>query len=109
MKRSLVFIVIALAAVLAGCPKKPDKDPAGDAGATAPPATNSAVTVKPMAAGDPAKGKELVGTFQCNRCHEGTGHGSAPQNKHCVQCHKDIMEDRFTAPAASLARWKPRG
>jgi mono/diheme cytochrome c family protein len=108
MKRSLVFLVIALAGVLGGCPKKPDKDPSADAGASKPATASSVVTVN-ESAGDPAKGKELVGTFQCNRCHEGTGHPSAPQNKHCVQCHKDIMEDRFSGgTAASMARWKPR-
>jgi mono/diheme cytochrome c family protein len=25
-----------------------------------------------------------------------------------VHCHKNIMEDKFQAPAASIARWKPR-
>ena len=75
MKRSRsvgVFIVVALAALLAGCPKKPEKDPNADAGATSPSATNAAVTPKEHA-GDAAKGKELVGSFQCNRCHDGTG------------------------------------
>ncbi|MBS2015249.1 MAG: c-type cytochrome [Deltaproteobacteria bacterium] len=53
-------------------------------------------------------GKELVLQYQCNRCHDGTGHAAAPQNKHCVHCHKDIMEDRFQASSASITRWKPR-
>jgi mono/diheme cytochrome c family protein len=111
MKRSLLVVAIAVAAIFAACsPKKPDKDPNVDAGGVAPAPTNSGVVAPTSTtAGDPAKGKELVGTFQCNRCHEGTGHASAPQNKHCVQCHKDIMEDRFTGgTAASMARWKPR-
>jgi len=108
MKRTLFVLALAGAAIFGACsPKKPDKDPnAAEAGANPAPA-NSVVTPT-SAAGDPAKGKELVGTFQCNRCHEGTGHASAPQNKHCVQCHKDIMEDRFSGTAASIARWKPR-
>lgn len=107
MKRSLLVLAVAVAAIFGACtPKKPDRDPTADAGAAN--AANSAVTVK-ESPGDAAKGKELVGTFQCNRCHEGTGHPSAPQNKHCVQCHKDIMEDRFSGgTAASMARWKPR-
>ena len=99
-------LVLALALVLGGCPKKPDKDAAADAGASALPV--DPVAIPKESAGDPARGKELVGTFQCNRCHDGTGHAAAPQNKHCVHCHKDIMEDRFKAPAASIMRWKPR-
>jgi mono/diheme cytochrome c family protein len=87
--------------VLVGCPKpKPNPDPAVDAAAPLP--------VVKKEAGDPGHGKELVLSYQCNRCHDGTGHEAAPQNKHCVHCHKDIMEDRFKAPAASIARWKPR-
>jgi mono/diheme cytochrome c family protein len=57
---------------------------------------------------DGAHGKELVLTYQCNRCHDGTGHPAAAQGKHCVHCHKDIIEGRFKAADASLARWKPR-
>ena len=99
MKRSLALLVV-LAAV-AGCPKpKPNPDPSADAGAVAP------VTKKE--AGDPGHGKELVLAYQCNRCHDGTGHEAAPQNKHCVHCHADIMEGRFEAPPTSIARWKPR-
>jgi mono/diheme cytochrome c family protein len=111
MKRSLLVVATMVAAIIAACsPKKPNPDPSADAGAAVPSPTNSVVTpVNANGPGDPAKGKELVGTFQCNRCHEGTGHASAPQNKHCVQCHKDIMEDRFSGgTAASMARWKPR-
>lgn len=99
MKRSLGLLVVL--AAIAGCPKpKPNPDPAADAAAPAP------VTKKEAA--DPGRGKELVLAYQCNRCHDGTGHEAAPQNKHCVHCHKDIVEDRFQAPAASIARWKPR-
>ncbi len=111
MKRAFVRVclVIALAAILAGCPKKPDKDPAADAGAPATSAAPLANAVTKESPADPAHGKELVLTFQCNRCHDGTGHEAAPQGKHCVHCHKDIMEDRFKAgtPEAT-ARWKPR-
>ncbi len=105
-------LVIALASVtlLAGCPSKPKPDPSQkeaskDGGGSPASSQLSAVAEKPA---DAAHGKELVLTFQCNRCHEGTGHPAAAQNKHCVQCHNDIVEDRFSAPAASIARWKPR-
>jgi mono/diheme cytochrome c family protein len=64
------------------------------------------VYTEPLA--DPAHGKELVLAFQCNRCHDGTGHPAAADNKHCVHCHKQIIDDKFQASAASIARWKPR-
>lgn len=99
------LLLVVLAALLGGCPKKDPKPepPAADAGA----ATSIAPAPK-ESLGDAAHGKELALTYQCNRCHDGTGHEAAPQNKHCVHCHEDILEDRFKAPAASIARWKPR-
>jgi mono/diheme cytochrome c family protein len=105
MLRSCPLILALAAAVLAGCPSKPKPDPAaknaGPAPSPAPVATN-----EPPA--DAAHGKELVLTYQCNRCHDGTGHPAAAANKHCVHCHKQIMDGEFQAPAASITRWKPR-
>jgi cytochrome c5 len=98
-----VFVI-----VLSACGNKNKNK---DAGGVPPNDTGvlpSAGTQWPVDVGNAATGKELVATFQCNRCHDGTGHEAAPQNKHCVHCHKDIMEDRFKAPAASITRWKPR-
>jgi mono/diheme cytochrome c family protein len=98
----------AFASILAvaGCPSSRDAKPEPVVrDASAP------VTIEPAPkelTGDGVHGKDLVLTYQCNRCHDGTGHEAAPQNKHCVHCHKDIMEGRFTAPPKSLARWKPR-
>jgi mono/diheme cytochrome c family protein len=96
------LFVVVCAALLAGCPEKPkpNPDPAVDAGA-------SALSVD-GALPSPEHGKELMLAFQCNRCHDGTGHPAAEQKKHCVHCHKDIMEDRFQAAAVSIAKWKPR-
>jgi len=107
------LVACALALVLTACPKKtdPKPDPASttDGGIVAPDPKNAASeTSNGSVKADAAHGKELVAAYQCNRCHEGTGHPAVAQNKHCVHCHKDIMEDRFSAPAASLARWKPR-
>ena len=107
--RSFRSLVTALAAalVLAGCPNKPKPDPgATDAGAVIAPTVST--TVPKEAPPDPAHGKELIATFQCNRCHDGTGHPAVADDKHCVHCHKKIMDGRFDAPAASIARWKPR-
>ena len=102
----LIFFVLLLTA-LVGCPKKtPAPDPTADA--QAPVDLSNVANRNPGAAPSAEHGKELVLTYQCNRCHDGTGHEAAVQAKHCVHCHKDIVEDRFTAAAASIARWKPR-
>lgn len=106
---SLLVAVLGLALVLAGCPKKDEgakRDPSADAGAT----TNAASPVlrESEAAGDAARGAKLVVQFECNRCHAGAGGTTATQMKDCVGCHADILEGRFKAPAASLAKWTPR-
>jgi cytochrome c5 len=107
-----VLFALLVAVALTGCPKKPDPTPdpsaknAADAAAAAPASGRKAEAN--TAAGSAAHGKELVLQYQCNRCHDGSGHPDAVQGKHCVHCHKDIMEDRFSASAASIARWKPR-
>lgn len=104
----LVFALV-LAVALTACPKKSVSEAPPDAGRAD--ASAAAPTLSPptlTSTGDAAHGKELVLTYECNRCHDGTGHPAAAQGKHCVHCHKDIMEDRFKASAASIARWKPR-
>jgi mono/diheme cytochrome c family protein len=78
---------------------------ASDAGATTKNAASLVATEPPA---DAAHGKELVLSYQCNRCHDGTGHPAVADSKHCVHCHKNIVDDKFEAPAASIARWKPR-
>jgi cytochrome c2 len=101
---------VLLAVALTGCPKKPDPKPdpaASDAGALVP-SGSSSPNVALASAASAAHGKELVLQYECNRCHEASGHPDAVQGKHCVHCHKDIMEDRFSASAASITRWKPR-
>jgi cytochrome c5 len=97
------------AALIAGCDKDKPKG-AGGVGSAAPSVSAAAsVPVNAQAVGTPAlDGKALLGKFQCNRCHDGTGLEAVPQNKHCVHCHTDIIEGRFKAPAASMAKWVPR-
>jgi cytochrome c2 len=79
--------------------------------ASATPASTSApsaVAEKVSAAGgDAAHGKALMLKYECNRCHDGTGHEAAATSKHCVKCHTDIVDGKFNAPAASLTKWKP--
>lgn len=102
----LLFAAVGLALLLAGCPRRQDdvrKDVAHDAGTLTSPVVKEA-----DAPGDPVHGEKLVATYECNRCHAGAGGSKATQNKDCVGCHADIMEGRFKAPDASLAKWKPR-
>ncbi len=100
------LVVFVAGSLLVACPKKGDRtpDPVLDAAA-------AVVTLEPTpreTSGDGAHGKDLVLTYQCNRCHDGTGHEAAARNKHCVHCHQDIVENRFQAPPKSLVKWKPR-
>lgn len=102
----LLLSSIVLCAALTACPeKKPQPDPSVKNAASASP---SSLPTERISVADATHGKELVAKYECNRCHEGTGHPTPPQGKQCVGCHKDIMEDRFKAPAESIARWKPR-
>jgi mono/diheme cytochrome c family protein len=110
MRSPLLVFSLLIAVALTGCPKKADPKPdpiatVQDAGGAAPIASKDS---SPSTLASAEHGKELVLKYECNRCHDGAGHPAAVQGKHCVHCHKDIMEDRFTASAASLARWKPR-
>ena len=57
--------------------------------------------------GAAARGKELVRRYECNRCHEGTGLGTAVLTKNCFSCHERIMQGRFPVSAAALARFRP--
>jgi hypothetical protein len=61
--------------------------PASAAGLVAAPAP--AVLVGALH-GDAARGKELVQRYECNRCHEGTGLGTAALTKNCFSCHEQI-------------------
>jgi len=117
-----VLSLTALGVVLTACPRKPDPKAdaggdlasvAGDAGTSGTSGGDGGAGAAKVSVGDrvvdAAHGKELVLSYQCNRCHDGTGHPAAEQGKHCVHCHKDIMEGRFKAGTAeALARWKPR-
>lgn len=106
----LVLSSVALAATLTACPDKKPPAPADPHPTPASTAPTPASSAPPLGLGtsDAAHGKALVAKYECNRCHEGTGHPSPMQSKQCVGCHKDIMEGRFKAPAESLARWTGR-
>jgi mono/diheme cytochrome c family protein len=59
------------------------------------------------AQGDAERGKQLVRRYECNRCHDGTGLGSAPLTKNCFACHQQILDGRFPVSAAALLRFRP--
>ncbi len=67
------------------------------------------ITAAPAAfePGDAARGKALLGEFECNRCHLGTGQPAPRIDQDCVGCHEQIATDRFRATPAKLAKWKP--
>jgi cytochrome c2 len=57
-------------------------------------------------AGDPENGAKLVSSFECNRCHDGTGHPAMATEKHCTHCHEDISTGRFGAGTAKIGIWR---
>lgn len=50
----------------------------------------------------------VVAKFQCTRCHEVPGVAAAPRDKHCVQCHRDILDGHFDVDPDALAGWQQR-
>jgi len=44
--------------------------------------------------------------YQCNRCHDDSGHTPMARDMHCVHCHQDILADKFPASREALTRWK---
>ncbi len=82
----------------------PAASAAAAVGTSTPQAAPSMLDSKPA---DAAHGKQLVGTHECNRCHQGTGNAAPELSKDCIQCHVDIVAGKFTAKADSLAKWKP--
>lgn len=113
MKRQYVSLLVFALLVLAACDKSA---PAGATrevsalgAASAPDALTQGQTSSPAPSsarrGDVNRGKQLVAQFECNRCHDGTGHEPVARAKHCVACHDEISRGVFPAPAAAVARW----
>ena len=73
----------------------------------APVASSAAPAPKPALLGNAERGKELMKTYECNRCHAGTGLEKADFHKDCFQCHRDIMDGKFKVrDLAKVAKWK---
>jgi cytochrome c1 len=44
--------------------------------------------------------------FECNRCHDGTGHPAMATKLHCTHCHEDIATGRFGAGTPKIGTWR---
>lgn len=53
-----------------------------------------------------AKGRALLGTYECGRCHSGGPVTPAPQKKNCVACHRAIRDGEMKAKPEVLERWQ---
>ena len=116
MTRTAPLLLAALLALGASCKKtngsaKPEGSASGAPNVSAAPAGQDPATdALANLVGDEERGRLLVVKFECSRCHDGTGVASAPFEKHCFQCHQDIVNDRFSehfkAPPEKLEKWK---
>jgi cytochrome c2 len=116
MARSFILPLALALALAASCKKtsgdaKPEGANASADGSAAPadeanPTTNAPVRL----VGDVERGRSLVAKYECSRCHDGTGLASAPFEKDCFQCHREIdtdhFQDHFKAPKDKLEKWK---
>ncbi len=55
-----------------------------------------------------AHGKELVGTYQCNRCHDIAGIEPPELDFDCAGCHQKILAGDFDASEEEIAHWQGR-
>ncbi len=109
-KRPWIWGLVAAAfslGLLAGCDDKPAPKPEAKPSPSAMPAPSAAAATAAAVDGNAEHGKALMKEFECNRCHDGTGHEPMAMEKHCIHCHQDIMSGKFNAPATSLAKWRP--
>src|SRR5688572_8081552 len=104
MARLRWLVVFAALALSGGCKEKQGGNEASPEASTAPRASAlasnqaSPTTAAPKhLAGNAERGRSLVERFECNRCHDGTGLAAMPLEKHCVNCHQDIMSGKFKA------------
>lgn len=83
---------------------------ASGSSAAAPPASSQLTNHAPPPLadeprGDAAKGRELVETFQCNRCHDGTGLEPMAVERHCAHCHQQVVANKFAGKPGN-DQWK---
>jgi len=114
-RRALVVVATWVGLSLtAGCKAPPGSRPSPEKPAAstgpAPVEARGHERERPLLAFEPGsveRGKQLVGEFECHRCHEGTGLKAPTLDQDCVRCHEQIATDKFKASPAKLAKWKP--
>src|SRR5271165_4853607 len=87
MARLHAVVLAVVVAVLAACGH-------AESSGGAPGATAAAPT------GDAFHGRDLVGQFECARCHIIAGISPLPKEKQCTGCHADINAGTVTATPA---------
>jgi hypothetical protein len=51
---------------------------------------------------------ELIAKLECNRCHDIPNVAAAPRDKHCVACHRQILDGTFDGEPELVAKWRGR-
>ncbi len=112
MHRAVVLLVGALAVV--GCRSEPDAS-LGSPPSPAPPRATAEVAPdapRPLEAEVDAvlaeRGKALVSSYQCNRCHDIDGVEPPELDFDCAGCHQKILAGDFDATPEELAQWQGR-
>ncbi|HEV8322486.1 MAG TPA: cytochrome C oxidase Cbb3, partial [Myxococcota bacterium] len=55
----------------------------------------AAATTPALPASTRAEGIELIRRFECERCHDGVGLTVVPRERHCVHCHREILDGHW--------------
>lgn len=111
-----LFACVLTLAALCGCEEadvdsiaeSTSADPSSPAAPGAPAPGHAEQAEQPFVAGDAEAGKALVKQFECNKCHDDTGHEPVEIEQHCTHCHIGILNDTFltAAPPDKLTKWK---
>jgi mono/diheme cytochrome c family protein len=107
MTRALAIGVLSLGLVLGGCSRQ---DTPREAEADLHDAEPLELTARALEAAAEttvvARGRALIESYECNRCHRIEGIESPPLELDCAGCHAAIMAGRFEAPPDELAQWQ---
>jgi mono/diheme cytochrome c family protein len=93
--------LLAALALLASCSKAPSSTSTG----AAPAASSALPAAVAPPVGDPEKGRALVASFECSRCHDGMDTPASTFEKQCFHCHQQILAGTFKAPRGLEKRW----
>jgi cytochrome c2 len=103
---AIAWLALALGACSQDPPPPSDPQPNVTAASAASQAPLASAAPKPEPRGDAARGKELVATFECQRCHDGIADVAPIKlESHCTHCHQAILDGRF-ADKPDHPRWR---